>query len=127
MEKRVSSSWKGSVKGKKQRVYRDYAPLHLRRKMLSSNLSEDLRKKYSRRSIPVRKGDTVKILRGEFTGKTGKISLCNLKNLKVYVEGVQRSKRDGSKVNIPLDPSNLQVTELYLEDKRRISKEEKKK
>jgi large subunit ribosomal protein L24 len=86
---------------------------------LSANLSKDLRKKYSRRSFPLRKSDTVKIMRGKFKKKTGKVSIVNLSKLKVAIEGVQVQKKDGTKVNIYFDPSNLQIIELNLEDTER--------
>jgi ribosomal protein uL24 len=58
-------------------------------------------------------------MNGEFKNQKGKVSEINYYKLKVYVEGIQRQKKDGTKVNIPLDPSNLQVTEVT-EDKKRI-------
>ena len=120
MKIKFSTSWKGSRQKRKQVKYRANAPLHLKRKLLSSGLSKDLRKKYSRRSIPLRKGDIVKILIGKFKGKTGKVESLNLRSLKVYVEGIQTTKQDGNKAYIPLDSSNLQITELKLDDKKRI-------
>jgi len=93
--------------------------------MLSSNLSKELRKKYGTRSMELRKDDKIKIMRGEFRGKDGKIIEVDMKKLKVYIEGIQRTKKDGSKVNVPLDPSNLQITEI-IEDKRRIKSSSEK-
>ena len=103
---------------------------------LVPNLSKDLRKKYSRRSFPLRKDDNVKIMIGEFKKRTGKISSVDLKKLRVSIGGIQRTKKDGSKVNVWFSPSNLQIKELNLEDKERkkaienkinkTSKEEKK-
>ena len=98
--------------------------------MLSSNLSKDLRKKYRKKSIPLRKGDVVKIMRGKFKGKQGKISNVKIKFQKVNVENIQVKKLDGSKVNIGLRPSNLQIIELNLEDGKRnksLSKKTKEK
>jgi len=94
-------------------------PLHLKHKLLSSHLSKELREKFKRRSFPVRKGDSVKVMKGELAGKAGKISMINLKRAKVAIEGVQKQKKDGTKVNVYLRPSNLMITELVLEDKER--------
>lgn len=58
-------------------------------------------------------------MRGKFKGKQGKVTLVELKKLKINVEGIQVKKRDGSKVNIALKPSNLQIIELYLDDRKR--------
>ena len=119
MKKKFSLSWKASKKPRKQRKYIANAPIHLKRKMLSSNLSKELRKKLKRKSVPLRKGDVVKILRGKFKRKTGKIIEIKTKNFGVYVEGIQIKKRDGSKTNVKLTPSNLQIITLNDEDKKR--------
>jgi large subunit ribosomal protein L24 len=125
MKRKFSTSWKSSKQPRKQRKYVAQAPLNIKRKMLSSNLSKDLRKKYGKRSIVVRKGDTVKIMKGKFKKKSGKIVSVKIKMQKVYVEGIQIKKQDGSKANIALKASNLQITELNTSDKRRIKKIEK--
>ena len=125
MRNQFSVSWKGSKQARKQRKYRYNAPLHIRQKMISSNLSKELRKKYGRRNIELRKGDKVKVMRGEFKKKEGKIIDVDMKKLKVYVDTVQISKKDGSKINPPIDPSNLQIIEL-VEDRRRLSSEKSK-
>jgi len=120
MKKEFSNKWVGSRQPRKQRKYLANAPLHVKHRLLSANLSKELRKKYSRRSFPLKKGDKVKIIIGEFKGKVGKISLVNSMKLKVAIDGIQRTKKDGTKINVLVDPSNLQIQELNLEDKRRI-------
>jgi len=126
MEK-IRRSWNSSTKSKKQRKFRANAQWHIRRKFFSANLSEAIRKKYSKRSFPLRKGDTVRIMKGEFCGKTGKVIGFNLRKLMVYIEGIQRNKKDGTKINVPIHPSNLQITEMALEDKKRVGALERKK
>jgi len=88
--------------------------------MLSVNLSKELRKKFKKRNIVVRKGDTVKIMIGKFKKKTGKITAVNVKTSKVIIEGITVKKQDGSKANIKMRPSNLQIIELNLDDKKRM-------
>lgn len=119
MKSKFSISWKSSRQPRKQRKYLANAMLHIKKKMISSNLSKELRKKYKKRSLPVRKGDLIKIMRGKFKKKKGKIVYVNLKLQKVEVEGIQVKKQDGSKVNIRLEPSNLQIIELNLENRKR--------
>jgi len=126
MKKRFSDSWVGSKQPRKQRKYRYNAPMHIRHKMVGANLSKDLRKKYGKRNIPLRKGDMVKIMRGEFKKKKGKIETVNLNTLKVYIEGIQRSKKDGTKTSVPFEPSNVQIIELNMEDKKRTDALERK-
>ena len=120
MKQNFSTKWKESKQPRKQRKYRANAPLHIRKKFVNLNLSKDLRKKYpkeghkqNKRSIQARKGDKVKIMRGKFKGEVGKILEVNLKSSKIIIEGVQAKKQDGSKVNLKLQPSNLQIIELF--------------
>tara|TARA_Y100000310_G_scaffold167546_2_gene167361 strand:+ start:6872 stop:7366 length:495 start_codon:yes stop_codon:yes gene_type:complete len=125
MKKEFSKAWKSSKRPGKQRKYVANAPLHIKRKFLNANLSKDLRKKHNKRSISLRKGDVVKIMKGKFKGKRGKITEINLKNSKIIMEGIQVKKQDGSKANIKLQPSNLQIIELNIEDKKRLKNEVK--
>jgi len=132
MKKKFSTSWKASSQPRKQRKYLANAPLHIRKKFVSVNLSKELRKKHGKRNIPVKKGDVVKIMRGKFKKKQGKVTAVKLKTSKIIVEGIQTKKTDGSKVNNPLRASNLQIIELNLEDRKRmkklnVKKEEKQK
>src|SRR6056297_3139806 len=115
MKKKFSKAWKKSSKPRKKRKYSANAPLSIKRKMLAVNLSKDLRKKKNKKNIVVRKGDKVKVLRGKYKGNEGKVTKVNVKKSKVYVENVQRSKIEGSKVEVPLRPSNLQIKEIYEE------------
>jgi large subunit ribosomal protein L24 len=119
MKSFFSKSWKSSKQPRKQVKYAANAPLHIKHKMLSSHLSTDLRKKHHKRSLPVRKGDKVKIMTGQFRGKEGKVSKVMTKRSRVYVEGIELIKKDGTKVFYPIHPSNLVITELNLDDKFR--------
>lgn len=119
MKKLFSTSWKASSQTRKQRKYRFNSPLHIKHKFLSANLSKELRKKLGMRNIEVRKGDTVKAMNGEFKKRTGKISSVNMKRTRVTIEGLQRKKKDGTKINVYFHPSNLQILEMK-EDKYRL-------
>lgn len=114
-----SRSWKSSKQPRKQRKYLFNAPISIRHRFLSAHLAKELIKKYNRRSIPLRKGDEIKIVRGQFKGKKGKIENVDLKNLRVFVENIQHTKSDGTKTFYPLHPSNLIITNLNLTDKKR--------
>lgn len=119
MKTEFSKEWKASKQPRKQRKYLANAPLHLKRKQLSVNLSKDLRAKHGKRNVVLRKGDTVKVMRGKFNKKEGKVTSINIKQLKVFIEGIQTKKMDGSKVDVRLRPSNLQIIALNLEDQKR--------
>jgi len=92
------------------------APLHIRSKMIASHLADDLILKYRRRSLPVVKGDTVKVMRGNYRGQTGKVRRVDTKKWTVEVEGVVITKVDGKKVPRPIHASNLLITRLNLTD-----------
>ena len=119
MKNKFSKHWKSSKQPRKQRKYIANAPLHIKHKFLAAHLSKDLIKKYKKRSLPVRKGDTVKIVRGRFKKKMGKIEKVLQKKTRVYIENIKNLKKDGSKTYIPVQPSNLIITELNLDDKER--------
>ena len=106
-------------------IYR--ATFHTRSKQLGSQLSEDLRKKYGKKSVRVIEGDSIKIVRGEFKGVDGKISKVSTKKSSVAVEGVKKEKTKGDKFDVYIHTSNLLVTGLNTEDKWRIAKLEGKK
>jgi len=122
MKRKFSTAWKSSKQPRKQRKYLANAPIHLKKRIMNINLSKELRKKYSRRNILAKKGDTVKVMRGRFKNKKGKIVEIKIKMSKIFIDGVQVKKQDGSKVNVKLHPSNLQLIELDLTDRKRAKK-----
>lgn len=118
--KEFSLKWKSSKNPKKQRKYLANAPLHTRRDFLHVQLSKPLRQKYKRRNVLLRTGDKVKIMRGQFRKLTGKVESVDYKATKVYVDVASFTKKDGSKASYPMHPSNLQIQELQLDDKKRV-------
>jgi len=126
MKQKFSKNWKASKQPRKQRKYLANAPLHIKKKFISVNLSKDLRKKHGKRNVRVKKGDLVKVLRGKFKKKQGKITKVMIKEAKIIMEGIQITKKDASKTDVKLQPSNLQIIELNLEDKKRFKSQLKK-
>ena len=120
MKSQFSTAWKASTQPRKQRKYLANAPFHIMHKFLSANLSKDLRKKYGKRNLPLRKGDEVLVMRGAFTKKKAKVVSIDFKNLRAVLEGLQRTKKDGSKVNVYFRPNVLQIQTLNLDDKKRL-------
>ena len=121
MKKDFVKSWNSSVQPRKQRKYRHNAPLNVASKFLSVNLSKELRKKYTKRAIRVKKGDKIKVMRGQYSGQTGIVERVSAKYLKVYVAGIDQIRKDGSKRLIPLEASNLQIVQLDTTDKKRLN------
>lgn len=111
-----------SSKPSKQRKFLWNAPLHKRHKLVSAPLSLELRVKYGRRSFPVREGDVVRVLRGDYAGMEGKVRKVDLKNYRITVEGITREKADGTTVFIPIHPSKVEIKKLNLDDKWRAER-----
>jgi large subunit ribosomal protein L24 len=125
MKQAFSTKWKSSKRPAKQRKYRYNAPLHISQKFLSAHLSKDLIKRYRTRSVQIVSGDKVKVVRGQFKGRENKVEKADHKNTRVYITGIERAKKDGSKSMIPINPTNLIITELNLDDKNRKAAMEK--
>ncbi len=106
-------------KPSKQRSMMYNAPAHQARKLLTAPLSEELRTSQGRRSYPVRKGDTVKIVRGDFAGVEGKITDIDTQRQRLFIEGVQREKTAGTSTNVSVNSSKVKITKLNLDDKWR--------
>ena len=104
---------------RKQRKMLYNAPIHKRRKMITAILSEDLREQYGRKNIPVKRGDVVKIMRGNYKGFVGKVVEVDYKRMKIAIEGVTIRKVDGKSVQRWIHPSNVMITRLELSDERR--------
>lgn len=122
MEKNYSLAWKSSTKPRKQRIFRLHAPKHVTGKFMHSTLAKTLRTKHGMRAIRVRTGDSVKVMRGRFSGKEGKVQRIDMKHCKVLIDKMEMQKKDGSKTLYPIDPSNLMITELNTDDKKRLKR-----
>jgi len=119
MKKEFSLKWKRSVQPRKQRKYRYQSPLHVKRQFMKAHLSPELRKKYGKRSMILHKGDKVKVMRGSYKKQSGKVEDVALRLSRVHISGMQISRKEGTKVFVPFQPSNLMITELSIEDKKR--------
>src|SRR5512145_238694 len=93
---------------------------HKRDKFLGANLSENLREQHRKRSMRVIKGDTVRILRGEYVGIEGKVEKVNTEKSTLSIEGVQREKIRGGNVKVQVHASNVQIISLNTDDDYRI-------
>lgn len=113
-----------STKANKQRKARANAPLHIKKRMVAAHLSSALMSEYNVRSLPVRKGDTVKLLRGakDFKASEAKVASVDLKSCKIIVENITIPKADGTQKPRPVDPSDVLLTKLDLSDPWRKSK-----
>lgn len=101
-------------------------PLHALGKMLNARLSEDLRTKYASKTARIKKGDSVRIVRGEYAGVEGKVTGVDLGHSKITVEGVYRERVKGEQTPVKIHASKVIITSLNLEDKLRKTRFEAK-
>ena len=118
-------TWNKSIQPRKQRKYIHNAPLHIKQKLVHVHLSAELRKKYGLRNVQIKKGDKVRVLRGQFTKREAKVERVDLKRQRLFLTGVESVKKDGTKVIVGFPPSNMMIIELNLSDKKRKQKLEK--
>eukprot|EP01147_Barroeca_monosierra_P005681 gene5681-7248_t len=104
------------------------APSSLRRRLMSSPLSKELREKYNVRSMPIRKDDEVRVVRGSNKGTLGKVVTCYRKKWVIHIERSVREKRNGMTVPLPFHPSKVEITKLKLDkDRKKILERRDKK
>lgn len=99
----------------------------MKRNALACHLSKELKKKSGKRSASIRKGDTVKVMRGKYKKKEAKVTGVDYKKGKVFLEKITRKKSDGTEIQIGIQASNLMIVDLDLGDSKRFGKKTKKK
>ncbi|MGY5872434.1 MAG: 50S ribosomal protein L24 [Candidatus Thorarchaeota archaeon] len=114
MTKKISSKSPG-----KQRKKLYTSPVHANKKRLKCRIDEFLQEEYGLRSLVVKTGDLVKIMRGQFRDTEGKIIRVDYKNIRVYLDSATVTKADGKEANIPIHPSNIMIVKLELDDERK--------
>jgi large subunit ribosomal protein L24 len=94
---------------------------HIVDKNIRSPLAETLRDEYRKRNARVIKGDTVKVLRGEYKNVEGKVEKVKTGRSTLFIEGIQREASKGGKVKVQIHSSNVMITSLNLQDKQRAN------
>ncbi|MBI4167384.1 MAG: 50S ribosomal protein L24 [Candidatus Aenigmarchaeota archaeon] len=110
------------MKTKNQNLQRKmslYAPLHKKKKLMHVALSKDLRIQLKRRSLGIRKGDEVRIIKGKFKNTQGTVTKVDLKKMKVYIDTAVVKKKSGGQVQVPISTAKLRITKLITTDKSR--------
>ena len=95
------------------------APSSQRRKIMSCRLAKELRTTHKVRSLPIRKNDEVKILKGKHKNKTGKVTCAYRRRWCIYVDKVTKEKQNGQPVNVALKPSYCVIEKLHLDKDRK--------
>jgi large subunit ribosomal protein L26e len=121
----MSKATSKTISRRKLRRAHFQAPSHVRRVIMSSRLSKELRAKHSVKSIPVRKDDEVRVLRGKFKGKEGKVTQVYRLKWVIQVDKVSVEKGNGSSVPVGIHPSNVEITKLKINNGRKAILERK--
>ncbi len=123
LNKNVSSS------RRKQRKAHFGATSTDRRSRMAAPLAADLRLMHGVKSMPVKKGDEVRVVRGKFANKDAsslKVLACYRKKYVVHVEKCTIEKSNKQTVQVGIDASNLVITKLAMDsDRAKILKRKK--
>ena len=115
-----------SKQPRKQRLARYTAPYHRRHREMAAPIDRGLRERQmgrgfmNPRSMSIRKGDRVMIVRGEGKSKSAtRIAKVDRKARKIYVEGFTYFKSDGTELQRPIDASNVVIINPDWSDMKR--------
>ncbi len=113
-----------SSKPRRQRLFRYTAPMHERQKFVHAHIDKQLREKLKlkNRTIQLSKGDTVKVMAGSNKGTAGKVTAINLKSGRIYIDTIKRKNAKGKESGVPINSSNVYITDIDLSDKIRAAK-----
>ena len=108
-----------SKQPRKQRKALYNAPLHKRQKLMAAKLSSELQEEFGRKSLSVRKGDVVRLMRGGDSGHEGKVEGVDLKAGLLKIEGVTVQKADATDRFYMVHPSNVEIIKADMKDDKR--------
>ncbi len=114
MTKKVSSK----APRKQRRSIRN-DPIHANKKRLRCKLDEFLAEEHGIKSLVIKKGDLVRVMRGQFRDTEGTVTRVSYGKARVYVDSATTTKADGKEANIPIHPSNLLIVKLSMNDDRK--------
>ena len=103
---------------KNREVFRNL-PYHQRKRLLNVHLSKELREEIHTRSLPVRKGDTVLVVKGKHSGWQKKVIKVSMKKMKIQIEGIKTTKTDSTEIFHWIEPSNCVITNIERNDDRK--------
>lgn len=87
-----------------------------RRARMTVPLSRELRARFHRHALSVRKGDTVRVLSGSFAGREERVARVNRRSYSVTLENVTLKTADEKMKALTLSVGHLVITRLNLAD-----------
>lgn len=91
--------------------------LHQRSKLLSTRVADFLQEQYGIKRLPIRVGDSVRVVKGDFIEIEGKVEEIK-KNLKLIIKECQLEKADGTTYYVPVHVSKVIITKLKEEGRK---------
>jgi large subunit ribosomal protein L26e len=95
------------------------APSNIRRKIMSSPLSKELKEKYKVNAIPIRKDDVVTVVRGVHKGREGKVTAVYRRRFCIHIEKLVREKVNNASVPIAIHTSNVVINSIKMDKDRK--------
>ena len=132
-----------SSKASKQRLSQSDAPTHVKRKRMRARLVTADPDLINIRTVTVRVGDEIEIVRGDFghpnsvkadtrgkrlgqprgrAGIVAKVARVDTDSGMIFVDGLTMATADGKEEAVPIHPSNVIVTKLFEGDTLRLKK-----
>ncbi|MCI4319460.1 MAG: 50S ribosomal protein L24 [Thermoplasmata archaeon] len=107
---------------RKQRLAVFTAHTTKRRRLMSVPLSRDLRARYGRRQMPIRKGDTVRVLAGSYIGREERVAKVDRRSYSVTLDNITVKTGEAKLKPLPIRTNHLLLTRLNLADpwRRRV-------
>jgi ribosomal protein uL24 len=95
-----------------------------RRLRMTVPLSRELRGRFRTRSIPIRKGDVVRVLSGSFVGREERVARVDRRAYTLVLDNITLKTGEEKLKALPIRPSHLVITRLNLSDpwRRRMLK-----
>ena len=93
---------------------------HHRSKLLSARVADFVREEYGIKALPLRVGDDVRVVKGEFKDFEGEVIEIT-KNLRAKIKEVTFDKADGTEFHPTIHISKLMITKLSKEKKEGTS------
>jgi large subunit ribosomal protein L24 len=113
-----------SSQPRKERRFRFNAPMHVRQKFVHVHVAKELSSKLGikKRSVQLRRGDTVRVMSGKQRGRSGKVLAVSMQTGRVLIDGITRKDAKGKEMQIPIYSSNLYIIDIDTSDKLRAEK-----
>ncbi len=92
------------------------ASISERRRRMTTPLSRELRGRFHKRAVPVRKGDTVRVLSGSFAGREERVAKIDRAGYSVTLDNVTLKTAEEKLKPLSIRTSHLVITHLNLAD-----------